>query len=65
MRIKTCDWDCDWKMKGGGITRMKYHLSGNDPNKNARACTKVPPEVRTEIRELFVMNFVVFDFVFS
>ena len=27
---------CDWKMKGDGITRMKYHLSGNDPNKNAR-----------------------------
>ena len=38
----TCHF-CDWQMKGGGITRMKYHLSGINPNKNARACTKVPP----------------------
>ena len=40
----TCHF-CDWKMKGDGITRTKYHLSGNDPNKNARACTKVLPGV--------------------
>ena len=51
----TCHF-CDWQMKGGGITRMKYHLSGNDPNKNARICTKVPPEVKKEMQELLLQT---------
>ena len=33
---------------------MKYHLSGNDPGKNARPCQKVLPEVRIEIREMLL-----------
>ena len=47
----TCNY-CGHVTRGGGITRMKLHLSGNDPKKNVKACTSVPSQVRTEMLAL-------------
>lgn len=47
----TCKY-CGLTTRGGGITRMKLHLSGNDPKKNVKRCDKCPPEVREEMRQL-------------
>ena len=34
------------------ITWMKFHLSGNDPEKNVKKCPSVPPQVKVEMRSL-------------
>lgn len=47
----TCKY-CGVTTRGGGVTRMKLHLSGNDPKKNVKRCEKCPPEVRDEMRML-------------
>ncbi|KAM1394352.1 hypothetical protein ACFX2F_030404 [Malus domestica] len=39
-------------MKSGGVTRLKYHLSGLDPAKNVQRCDNVPPEVKAFISTL-------------
>ncbi|RXH76816.1 hypothetical protein DVH24_019704 [Malus domestica] len=33
---------CGRVMKSGGVTRLKYHLSGLDPSKNVQRCDNVP-----------------------
>ena len=43
---------CGRVMKSGGVTRLKYHLSGLDPAKNVQRCDSVPPEVKAFIRTL-------------
>ena len=43
---------CGRVMKSGGVTRLKYHLSGLDPAKNVQQCDSVPPEVKAFIRTL-------------
>lgn len=45
----TCNF-CGFTMRGGGITRVKLHLSGNDSARSVRKCDKCPPEVRKEMR---------------
>ncbi|KAM2525755.1 hypothetical protein TB1_023232 [Malus domestica] len=37
---------CGRVMKSGGVTQLKYHLSGLDPAKNVQRCDNVPPEVK-------------------
>nr|XP_048335203.1 uncharacterized protein LOC125423811 [Ziziphus jujuba var. spinosa] len=39
-------------MKSGGVTRLKYHLSGIDPSHNVQPCGQVPPEVKKFIIDL-------------
>ncbi|KAM2783794.1 hypothetical protein COP1_013239 [Malus domestica] len=43
---------CGRVMKSGGVTRLKYHLSGFDPSKNVQQCDNVPPEVKAFISTL-------------
>ncbi|KAM1925520.1 hypothetical protein ACFX13_032793 [Malus domestica] len=43
---------CGRVMKSGGVTRLKYHLSGLDPSKNVQRCDNVPPEVKAFISTL-------------
>ncbi|XP_070671677.1 uncharacterized protein [Malus domestica] len=43
---------CGRVMKSGGVTRLKYHLSGLDPAKNVQRCDNVPPEVKAFISTL-------------
>ena len=40
---------CGLVMKGGGVTRLKYHLAGVDPRHNVQRCNSVPPEVKQHI----------------
>ncbi|XP_060667885.1 uncharacterized protein LOC132799608 [Ziziphus jujuba] len=37
---------CNRVMKSGGVTRLKYHLSGIDPSHNVQPCGQVPPKVK-------------------
>ncbi|XP_060670917.1 uncharacterized protein LOC132800704 [Ziziphus jujuba] len=39
-------------MKSGGVTRLKYHLSGIDPSHNVQPCGQVPPEVKKFIIDM-------------
>ena len=39
-------------MKSGGITRFKSHLTYKNPHNNTKKCSRVPPEVKEEIRLL-------------
>ncbi|KAI5317211.1 hypothetical protein L3X38_036918 [Prunus dulcis] len=43
---------CGRVMKSGGVTRLKYHLSGLDPGNNVQRCDSVPPEVKAFITTL-------------
>ena len=43
---------CGQVMKSGGVTRLKYHLSGLDPGNNVQRCDNVPPEVKAYITTL-------------
>ncbi|XP_060672832.1 uncharacterized protein LOC132803604 [Ziziphus jujuba] len=43
---------CNRVMKSGGVTRLKYHLSGIDPSHNVQPCGQVPPEVKKFIIDL-------------
>ena len=43
---------CGRVMKSGGVTRLKYHLSGLDPGNNVQQCNNVPPEVKAFITTL-------------
>ncbi|KAI5342348.1 hypothetical protein L3X38_010223 [Prunus dulcis] len=43
---------CGRVMKSGGVTRLKYHLSGLDPGNNVQRCNSVPPEVKAFITTL-------------
>ncbi|RVW96448.1 hypothetical protein CK203_029672 [Vitis vinifera] len=43
---------CGLVMKSGGITRFKFHLMQKDPHNNTKKCSRVPPEVKEEIRFL-------------
>ena len=45
---------CGRVMKSGGVTRLKYHLSGLDPGNNVQRCDNVPPppEVKAFITTL-------------
>ena len=45
----TCNY-CGVTTRGGGMTSMKLHLSGNDPKKNVKRCEKCPLEVREYMR---------------
>ena len=36
-------------MKSGGVTRLKYHLSGMDPSHSVQCCGSVPHEVKSYI----------------
>ncbi|XP_048427360.1 uncharacterized protein LOC125471206 isoform X1 [Pyrus x bretschneideri] len=39
-------------MKSGGMTRLKYHLSGLDPENNVQQCDNIPPYVKAFITTL-------------
>lgn len=43
---------CGHVMKSGGVTRLKYHLSGTEQGKNVKVCTLVPPEVKNAMKTL-------------
>ncbi|XP_015867310.2 uncharacterized protein LOC107404821 [Ziziphus jujuba] len=43
---------CNRVMKSGGVTRLKYHLSGIGPSHNVQSCGQVPPEVKKFIIDL-------------
>nr|XP_011469160.1 PREDICTED: uncharacterized protein LOC105352880 [Fragaria vesca subsp. vesca] len=45
---------CRITMKSGGVTRLKYHLSGMDPGNNVQRCEAVPIEVKNFIRSLLM-----------
>ena len=40
---------CGHVMKSGGVTRLKYHLSGMDPSHSVQCCGSVPHEVKSYI----------------
>ncbi|RVW63600.1 hypothetical protein CK203_057403 [Vitis vinifera] len=39
-------------LPGGGIKRFKFHLMQKDPHNNTKKCSRVPLEVKEEIRFL-------------
>ena len=45
---------CRLTMKSGGVTRLKYHLSGMDPGNNVLRCEFVPTEVKAYIKSLLM-----------
>lgn len=45
---------CRLTMKSGGVTRLKYHLSGMDPGNNVLRCESVPTEVKAYIKSLLM-----------
>ena len=50
---------CRLTMKSGGVTRLKYHLSGMDPGNNVPGnnvlrCESVPTEVKAYIKSLLM-----------
>ena len=45
---------CGMVIKSGVITRFKFHLSHTDLHSNSKKCSNVPPEVKKEMRQLFV-----------
>ena len=45
---------CGITMRSGGVTRLKYHLSGLDPGNNVQHCPSVPVEVKQFIRSLLL-----------
>ncbi|XP_028964627.2 uncharacterized protein [Malus domestica] len=40
---------CESIFKIGGITRLKYHLTGFDPHKSVKKCKEVPPDIKKEV----------------
>ncbi|CAL2276801.1 unnamed protein product [Prunus armeniaca] len=40
---------CESTFKSGGITRLKYHLAGFDPQKSVKKCKEVPPDIKKEV----------------
>ncbi|XP_062028688.1 uncharacterized protein LOC133744631 [Rosa rugosa] len=45
---------CGVTMKSGGVTLLKYHLSGLDPGNNVQQCEAVPTEVKNFIKTLLM-----------
>ena len=41
---------------GGGVTRLKNHLTNMDKTKSGKMCEKVPHEVHEEMRELVYVH---------
>ena len=40
---------CEYLKKSGGVTRLKYHLTGINPSHNVQHCESVPLEVKSYI----------------